>query len=213
MEEDHWEMREEVTVGDGDNVKPSLPPSSRPSLPPSSRPSLPPSSSTTADTTSTFLPDITTLPDSSPFPCVMSSQTQEDTESQNREEIEKSSGPTIETAVRGNKQGSTRPTRPQMVIRAHAPPSTIQDIIHHGVGVADHTPRDIQTPNPPPDSRHLVSSRGQAPPTTIQHLLYPLRQEEATPPEMSVPKATPTLGEFPSAPPQQYTLSFPQLGM
>ena len=90
--------------------------------------------------------------------------------------------------------------------RGQAPPSTIGDLIHYGRGVADqtHFPPTIQT------QHNVLSSRGQAPPTTIQNILYHLTSDEATPPEPY--EATPTIGEFPCAPPQPYTLSYPQLG-
>ena len=106
-----------------------------------------------------------------------------------------------------NEQGSANlPPAVPVVTRGQAPPSTIGDLIHYGRGVADqtHFPPTIQT------QHNVLSSRGQAPPTTIQNILYHLTSDEATPPEPY--EATPTIGEFPCAPPQPYTLSYPQLG-
>ena len=111
-----------------------------------------------------------------------------------------------------NEWGPTHPPSVPMVIRQHAPPSTIGDLIHYGMGVADHTHSrpTTQTQNYPPLEIQIVSSsRGQAPPTTIQHLLYNFTTEEATPPK---PSAPPTIGDFPCAPAEPYSLSFPQLG-
>ena len=100
-------------------------------------------------------------------------------------------------------RGQAPPTTIQNLLY---PPSTIGDLIHYGGGVADqtHFSSTIQT------QQNVLSSRGQAPPTTIQNLLYHLTSDKATPPEPY--ETTPTIGEFPCAPPQPYTLSYPQLG-
>lgn len=117
--------------------------------------------------------------------------------------------PLAEDKHHHNEQGSTHTPIVPMVRRAQAPPSTIGDLIHYDGGVANHQP--INQLWLPSTQQHALSSRGQAPPTTIQNLLYPLTSDKSSPTEPA--KATAIIGEFPCAPSQSYILSYPQLGL
>ena len=107
-------------------------------------------------------------------------------------------------------------------IRGHAPPTTIQYLLHPGVGGADstgsHTPSGSDSVAPPStdqQSAHTLRKPvAHAPPTTIQNLLYPVTSaDETTPTSLWTPATNDsTAWSISCPPPQPYPLSFPQLG-
>lgn len=107
-------------------------------------------------------------------------------------------------------------------VRSHAPPTTIQYLLHPGVGVADgasdHTPsasHEVVSTKLFDPTHYLYKPPAHAPQTTIQHLLYPLTSTtEATPTTLQL--LTPVASTDTSIccpPPQPYPLAFPRLGM
>ena len=107
-------------------------------------------------------------------------------------------------------------------IRGHAPPTTIQYLLHPGVGGADstgsHTPSGsdgVAPPSTDQQSAHTLRKPvSHAPPTTIQNLLYPVTSaDETTPTSLWTPATNDsTAWSISCPPPQPYPLSFPQLG-